>query len=478
MLFNSVEYIIFFVPIVLIIYFFLNKNKLIDVAKCWLVFASLFFYGYITPKYIPILLFSVFFNFALATALTSTTKINKKFLFIFGTVVNLLVLGYFKYTDFFISNVNLIFNTNYNLLHIVLPLGISFFTFQQIAYLSDSYQGKTKEYDFLSYALFIVFFPQLVAGPIVHHSEMMPQFSALRNNFLNWKNLSRGLFLFLVGLFKKVIIADTLAKWATIGFDTNTSLSVLEAWITMLSYTFQIYYDFSGYTDMALGIALMFNIKLPQNFNNPYCAIDIQDFWRRWHMTLSRFLKDYIYIPLGGNRKGKLRTYVNLFLVFLICGFWHGASWLFVLWGAIHGIASIINRLWQKTNIILPKYISWLITFLFVNFAWVLFRAQTLERAGEIYKSALNLNAFSIPKIYGETIQFCPQVSSIQFWDTISLFLAPVLIAVVFIKFFHNIPKNLKTNNFYMTLFVVLFMLCMFKILSPNYTSPFIYFNF
>src|SRR5574344_1675498 len=309
MLFNSIEYIFLFVPFVLIIYLFLNKKHLIVLSKCWLILASFFFYGYLTPKYIPLLIFSIFINFAVGSALNTNLKTNKQLVFIIGIIINLLFLGYFKYMNFFIQNINSVFHSHLTLLHIILPLGISFFTFQQIAYLCDSYEGKAKEYDFLNYTLFIVFFPQLVAGPIVHHGEMIPQFNSLKNKFINWQNLSKGLFLFLIGLFKKVIIADTLAKWATLGFESNSALSFFEAWTTILSYTFQIYYDFSGYTDMALGVALMFNIKLPQNFNNPYKSIDIEDFWRRWHMTLSKFLKNYVYIPLGGNSRVPVRIY-------------------------------------------------------------------------------------------------------------------------------------------------------------------------
>lgn len=478
MLFNSFDYILFFVPIVLFLYFLFNKFHLIVIGKSWLILASLFFYGYITPKYIPLLLFSIFFNFAVSSALNSKNKANKKVLLIFGILINILLISYFKYMDFFIANINAVFNSHIQLLHIVLPLGISFFTFQQIAYLCDSYEGKTKEYDFLSYSLFVLFFPQLVAGPIVHHEEMVPQFEKLKNKFLNWKNLSEGLLVFTVGLFKKVIIADTLAKWAALGFDGGANLSFLEAWITIFSYTFQIYYDFSGYTDMALGVAQMFNIKLPQNFNNPYRSIDIQDFWRRWHMTLSRFLKDYVYIPLGGNRKGTLRTYLNLFVVFLICGIWHGASWLFVLWGIVHGIAIVINRLWKKLNVNLPYWFAWSLNFLFVSLAWVLFRSDSLTTASGIYKSAIGLCGFAIPKISHFKITFKPLISNIDGWETISLVVLPLLVAVVFFTKFHENIKSLQPNKIYMFAIIFMAIFSFAVIFSPKYISPFIYFNF
>lgn len=482
MLFNSLEYIFLFVPIVLCVYFFLNKKHLVVGASVWLVIASLFFYGYLNPSYLlPLILISICFNFAVGSGLNNLkfkSKINKKAILIFGLICNLLLLGYFKYMDFFISSINSLLQLDFRLLHIILPLGISFFTFTQIAYLVDSYQGKTKEYDFLNYALFVVFFPHLVAGPIIHHSEMMPQFYSLRNKFINWKNLSEGLFLFLVGLFKKVIIADTLAKWASLGFDSTSQLSCLEALTSVLSYCFQIYYDFSGYTDMALGVAKMFNIDLPQNFNNPYRAIDLQDFWHRWHMTLSRFLRDYVYIPLGGNRKGTARTYINLMIVFTLCGLWHGASWMFVIWGVLHGVAIVINRLWRKLNINLPVWLSWLITFSYVNFTWIFFRAENLSIAKNIIKSLCGFNGFAVPKIYGLLIEYSPDISKIDKWDTALLFIIPLLILVIFVKFFHEIPKNLKPNYAYSILMVILFVLVLFKLFMPDYSSPFIYFNF
>lgn len=291
------------------IYFALNKQKLTKASKSFLVFSSLFFYSYWNILYLPLILISMLFNYTIGLTLAKVNKkVSNKTLLSIGIISNLALLGYFKYADFFIDNVNFIFSANLPSLNIILPLAISFFTFQQIAYLVDSYRQQTKEYDFLNYALFVTFFPQLIAGPIVHHKEMMPQFANLKNKLINYKNIALGLFIFSFGLFKKVIIADTFAIWATNGFDNATTLSFIEAWATSLSYTFQLYFDFSGYTDMAIGLALLFNIKLPINFNSPYKSLNIQEFWRRWHITLSRFLKDYIYIPLGGNRRGGGQT--------------------------------------------------------------------------------------------------------------------------------------------------------------------------
>ncbi len=383
MLFNSYVFIFVFLPLVFFVYFFLNKKRLSTLAKAFLVSASLFFYAYWSVYYLPILLGSIIFNFLISKFLA---KHQSKAILIFGIVCNLALLGYFKYADFLISNLNAIANTNLSLLHIALPLALSFVTFQQIAYLVDSYNKQTKENSFLNYCLFITFFPQLIAGPIVHHKEMMSQFANKFNLIKNYKFIALGLFVFSIGLFKKSVVADTFSIFANAGFDVEGNLTFLQAWATSLSYTFQLYFDFSGYCDMAIGLALLFNIRLPINFNSPYKALNIQDFWHRWHITLSRFLRDYIYIPLGGNRGGQSRTYLNLFLVFLIGGLWHGAAWTFVVWGALHGVAIVIHRCWQKLNFKLNKIIAWIITFNFVNFTWIFFRAKSFEDAMKVIR--------------------------------------------------------------------------------------------
>lgn len=336
MLFNSFEFIFLFLPFIFLLYFYLLHKRLIIGAKGILVFSSLFFYSWWNIAYLPIILSSMLINFVVGNTIGKQQRITifqKKVLLIFGIVFNLGLLAYFKYADFFLENLNNVFDASFPILDLALPLAISFFTFQQIAYLVDSYKGETTEYDFLNYALFVTFFPQLIAGPIVHHKEMMPQFMSKWNLVRNYKNIAAGLFIFSIGLFKKLIIADTFAQWANYGFDQAEILTVVEAWVTSLSYTFQLYYDFSGYTDMAIGAALLFNIRLPINFNSPYKAHNIQDFWRRWHITLSRFLRDYIYIPLGGNRSGSFRTSCNLMATFIIGGIWHGAGWTFIFWG-------------------------------------------------------------------------------------------------------------------------------------------------
>jgi len=312
-----------------------------------------------------------------------------------GILFNLGLLGFFKYADFFIVNLNRVFDIGVGALDMALPLAISFFTFQQIAYLVDCFQKDTQEYDFLNYCLFVSFFPQLIAGPIVHHREMMPQFMRLKTKTLNWSNVSTGIFIFCLGLFKKVVVADSFAQWANAGFDAGHALGLFEAWGASLSYTFQIYYDFSGYTDMAIGAALLFNIRLPVNFNSPYKALSIQDFWRRWHITLSRWLRDYVYIPLGGNRRGQNRTYLNLFVTFLLGGLWHGAGWTFVVWGATHGAVMVVHRFWGSKGLKMPAPIAWLTTFLFINATWVFFRAETFDGALKVLSGMTGLNGLS-----------------------------------------------------------------------------------
>lgn len=408
MLFNSPTYLFLFLPLSVVVYFSLNRIRLTIIAKAWLVMASLFFYGYWNTDYLLLIIGSILTNFAIGSALhrskqqPSSRKPSRKRILTAGILINLGLLAYFKYADFFISNINQALTNQIPALELALPLAISFFTFQQIAYLVDSYQQDTQEYDFLNYCLFVTFFPQLIAGPIVHHREMMPQFMRARNALPHWSNIAQGLFIFSIGLFKKIVIADSFAVWANEGFNHPGDLSTMEAWATSLSYTFQLYYDFSGYSDMAIGAALLFNIRLPINFNSPYKALSIQDFWRRWHITLSSWLRDYLYIPLGGNRNGDIKTYCNLFLTFLLGGLWHGAGWTFVIWGALHGLALAIHRLWQQLGLKMNRFAGWACTFLFVNAAWVIFRAENLDSAIRIYRGMLGLNGFQLSEKYAD----------------------------------------------------------------------------
>lgn len=328
MLFNSYEFILVYLPITLICYYQLAKYLTPNIAKYFLIFASLCFYSYWDVKNLPILIFSILVNYIIAHFLEK--KHSKKLLFL-GIAFNLLYLGYFKYTDFFISNMDNFLGMNLDLQHITLPLGISFFTFTQTAYLVDVYRGETKEYAKSDYLLFVTIFPHLIAGPILYHKDMIPQFSKLENYKVNYKNIYYGLLWFTIGLFKKVIIADKLAVWANTAFNNYEKLTTVDAWFGSLAYTLQLYFDFCGYSEMAIGLGLMFNYNLPINFNLPYRACSIIDFWRRWHMTLSAFLKNYLYIPLGGNRNGHHMR--NILVTMLLGGLWHGAGWTFVMWG-------------------------------------------------------------------------------------------------------------------------------------------------
>ncbi len=404
MLFNSYAFIFFYLPVVLIGFFRLARINHAYAAG-WLALSSLFFYGYWNPAYIGLLLGSILCNYAfgmwIAKSRSEERGIRKKHLLMVAIAANLLLLAYYKYANFFISNVDLLAGTHWDMGNIILPLGISFFTFTQIAFLVDTYQGKVREYNFIHYVLFVTYFPHLIAGPILHHKEMMPQFARSSSYQINWEHVANGLMLFTLGLCKKTLLADALAPYANgvfNGVESGILPTSYEAWAGALAYTMQLYFDFSGYTDMALGIALLFNIRLPANFDSPYKATSIIDFWRRWHMTLSRFLRDYLYIPLGGNRKGKVRRYLNLMITMLLGGLWHGAGWTFVAWGALHGIYLAINNIWRDAAAgKLPGWIikpaSGAITFIAVVAAWVVFRSADIVHAKTMLEAMFGIHA-------------------------------------------------------------------------------------
>tara|TARA_R110002110_G_scaffold91264_1_gene237362 strand:- start:12218 stop:13771 length:1554 start_codon:yes stop_codon:yes gene_type:complete len=406
-LFNSFEFIFLFLPVSLAGYFLLARYSTFEMALGFLVLASLFFYGYWNPAYLLLILFSIVFNFAIGRRLAIGQSSTNRFLFLLGIVVNLSLLGYFKYANFFVDNLNAVLGTHWSIGNIFLPLAISFFTFQQISYLVDAWQGKTSEYNFLHYCLFVCFFPQLIAGPIVHHREILPQFMRPENLSPNWSNFAVGVSIFALGLFKKTVIADSLSVYVSPVYDTTGGeIDFFLAWGSTLAYTFQLYFDFSGYSDMAVGCARMFGVRLPVNFFSPYKSTSIIEFWRRWHITLSRFLRDYLYIALGGNRKGRYRRYVNLFLTMLLGGLWHGAGWPFVVWGALHGTYLMINHGWKKLtdtanfNLVdnrLYTTFCWAVTFVAVVFSWVYFRAPTLEQANHIALAMLGQSGFELP---------------------------------------------------------------------------------
>jgi alginate O-acetyltransferase complex protein AlgI len=461
MLFNSHFYIFIFLPLSAVIYFLLNRFKFIMGGRLFLIASSLLFYGWTHPAYVPLLLGSICFNYLIARSITSPISgvfwASKNVRLVLGVSGNILLLSYFKYADFFITSLNLAAGTQVQLLRLVLPAGISFFTLNQIGYLVDSWRGTIKEHRLLSYVQFVSFFPYILAGPIVRYGEVAPQLSCLNNNLFDYKNISEGVYLFFIGLFKKVVLADTLAVWANNGFDSVVTLTLVEAWVTSLSYTLQLYFDFSGYTDMALGTALIFNVKVPVNFNSPYKALDIQEFWRRWHMTLGRYMRDYVYIPLGGNRVSQIHILGNLMITFLIIGIWHGAGLTFIVWGCMHGAAMISQRLWKRSHIIMPRPVAWFLTFNFVNGAWIFFRAK-------------NFAGFQ-----GYGVRFGEVVGSIGGNDRTFIWIISLLLICLFFKNSNEMAQNFKPNVFRL---IFISLVAVLAILHVSSYSEFVYFRF
>jgi D-alanyl-lipoteichoic acid acyltransferase DltB (MBOAT superfamily) len=408
-LFNSYEFLLLFLPIALGGYYTTSRTLGQRTAIAWLALCSLFFYGWWNPAYIGLMVASILANYGFGLLLAS--RYRSKIVLALSVAANLILLGHYKYTDFFIANINEMAGTTWALHHIILPLGISFFTFTQIAYLVDVYRGEVREYRIVDYFLFVTYFPHLIAGPIIHHKEMMPQFMKPAAEQINARNFMAGLVLFTIGLAKKILVADRVMVYVSPVFSAaehGATLTFFEAWGGALAYTIQLYFDFSGYVDMALGISLLFGIRLPLNFDSPYKATNIIDFWRRWHMTLSRFLRDYLYIALGGNRKGKVRRYANLWITMLLGGLWHGAGWSFVIWGGLHGAYLCINHGWRAVcgnrPPILPKALRTPlyggITFLAVVVAWVFFRAETAHGAWQILQGMAGVNGATLPLKY------------------------------------------------------------------------------
>ena len=493
MLFNSYIFIFLFLPVTLIGYFSLGKFKLVRAAKIWLLLTSLFFYGYWNPPYLLLMLGSIIFNHQMGNAIASLKLKSQraKLLLWIGIIINLASICYYKYANFFLSSVNVIFRKNIVFNEIFLPLAISFYTFTQIAYLVDAYRGETKEnkYDIITYSLFVAFFPQLIAGPILRHDELIPQLDKLKNYLFSHKNFAYGITLFILGLSKKVLIADNISPWVATAFNNINDLTFIEAWVGALSYTFQLYFDFSGYSDMAIGLGLMFNIKLPINFNSPYKATSISDFWRRWHITLSNFLRDYLYIPLGGSRKGELRRYTNLITTMLLGGLWHGAGWTFVLWGGLHGVYLSINHWWRKLKTPFPSWFAWSITFLAVIFSWVLFRAITLNDGLKMIATMTGFYGITLPGEPSGKLAILSNLGiQLQRWSTLNYL--PVLggsrllaiLSLIGLTFWVKLLPNTQEvmqkmqPNWWWTIIVGLMMsICL---LSLNRVSEFLYFQF
>lgn len=399
MLFNSQQFLLIFLPLTLILYFALAGK---ESSRIWvLISASLFFYAYWDLRFLPLLIASVMLNWSCSLLYASHPY---KSILIAGVALNLLIIGFFKYTNFIIGNVTATAGVGFAPWNIILPLGISFFTFQQISYLVDLKRGAAPVYPFHKYLLYVTFFPQLIAGPIVRHDEIIGQYALDPMREGVYERLSKGFVLLFIGLFKKMILADTVAKTASFLFNdaaTGNTLSFYGSWVAAAAYALQIYYDFSGYSDMAIGLGSMFGLSIPVNFNAPYLAVSIRDFWRRWHITLSRFLRDYLYIPMGGSWFGVPRQMTALMVTMLLGGLWHGAGWTFVVWGGLHGLALVANHIWGKTGVSLPTPFGWILTLIFVVFGWVIFRADNLGTAVAIIRSMVGMNgvSFDLPDI-------------------------------------------------------------------------------
>jgi D-alanyl-lipoteichoic acid acyltransferase DltB (MBOAT superfamily) len=460
-LFNSYAFLLAFLPLTAAGYFVLCATRFAPYSQSWLMAASLLFYSVWNPLYVPLLLGSIVFNFTLSRGMwaRAAAPIEARRLLVCGIAGNLLLLGYFKYSDFFIANVNYAAGAHIPLLHVVLPLGISFFTFTQIAFLVDTWQRRASRPGFVNYALFVSYFPHLLAGPILHHREMMPQFEDAQNHRINYANLARGLLQFSLGLAKKVLLADSLAEIADAGFQEPDRWAMADAWLIALAYTLQLYFDFSGYTDMAIGMSRMLNIRLPINFDTPYRATSIQDFWRRWHITLSRFLREYVYVPLGGNRAGLPASSRNLVVTFLLGGLWHGAGWTFIIWGALHGCAMVVQRWWRELGIPLPAWLAWLLTFLFVNVAWVFFRAASLRDAIALLQGMGGWHGVGAPGMSARDIVLLAAALALALLGPNSNVIAAT--------------QQLRVRN---SAFAAALLAASFLALSQ--TSPFIYFNF
>jgi alginate O-acetyltransferase complex protein AlgI len=410
MLFNSYAFVFFFLPVCWLVYATMRTWEFTRLSIAWLVLCSFGFYGWWNPSFLSVFVGSVFFNYLASYTLACSRSLWMRRMVLYSSIgLNILMLAYFKYTMFGVATFNDVFGTSFSVGQILLPIGISFFTFQQIAFLVDSYQGKSGVPKLLDYCLFVAFFPQLIAGPIVHHKQMMPQFSDSVGSRKLASDLAVGVTIFAIGLFKKVMIADEMAMHASPVFDAahvGTQPTITEAWIAALSYTMQLYFDFSGYSDMAIGIARMFGILLPLNFNSPYKATSIVEFWRSWHITLSQFLRDYLYIPLGGSRGGDFLRYRNLMITMLLGGLWHGAGWTFVVWGGLHGAYLVVNHWWSgnrlgkhlrdSMNPYMYRMSSWVVTFGAVVFAWVLFRAASWDAAMRMVTAMLGMHGLEL----------------------------------------------------------------------------------
>lgn len=486
----SYSFILIFLPIVVAGWFHLNKRGLTGIAKVFLLLASLYFYAMagvqqLIALSVSICLVYIIGNFGFTEKVPGKIR---KLILIVGIALNLGALAYCKYLTYFETLLNDHAGTDFTFTAIVIPLGISYFTFSQIAYLVDSYKDMSNKYSFLDYALFVSFFPKVTVGPIALSSEMIPQFNDESRKKVNYENLSKGLYGFTFGLAKKLLIADSLSPFVDLGYQNILNLGTTNALMVIVSYTMQIYFDFSGYCDMAVGICRMMNFDLPDNFDAPYRSLSIAEFWKRWHITLTRFFRNYLYIPLGGNRKGKFRTYLNNFLIFFLSGLWHGAATTYVVWGVIHGIGAIFSKIASPVMKKLPKCIRWFLTFAFVNLAWVYFRAPDFETAnlmikelftGGIIPVNITMVASTIPP-EGDLIQWIVLKLAPQ-WTYYSgsiILIGLMIFAVIASTLFKTTAervKNFKPSKPGIALTVILLV---WSVLSLSEVTQFIYVNF
>ncbi len=495
MLFNSYVFVFLFFPVCLLGYYMLTSRHRTTAAKVFLIAMSFWFYGYFNVLYLLIMVCSIGGNYLFHRLLSRRAR---KEIMILAVALNLSVLFYFKYYDFFISTVNTVFGTSAALKHILLPLGISFFTFQQISFVIDTYRGEVKDCPLADYALFVSFFPQLIAGPIVNHDEMLPQFERIGKEYVQWEKIAEGFGLFILGLSKKVLLADTFGAGVDYGYANVELLGRADAALVIFFYAMQLYFDFSGYCDMARGIAKMLGMEIPVNFDSPYKAHNIVDFWKRWHITLNRFFTKYVYIPLGGNRKGAARMYVNLLIVFLLSGLWHGAGWNYIVWGAMHGVLYVLTRLYQKnlrpyltqkaSGAILHKImtiVSQILLFLYVSAAGVYFRAESIAQANRMLWAAI---AGPVQKMSMEFAE-CFQVD--ELWYVIKvlrldnmaysryilmwvLFAAGIYLAMIG----RNAAQRMERVKYRTWTTVVFSVLAVWCVLTFSKVSTFLYFNF
>lgn len=477
MLFNSIEYIFIFIPIVFIGYFLLNRIKLYQTAKVFLIIASLYFYGSYKIEYVGIIVLTILLNYAISGVFSKDVSLSsKKFILTFGIIANILILYSFRYFNFLSEFFAKFSICPLDTFKIVMPIGISFFMLQQISYIVDCYKDKVKSYSLIDYTLFVCFFPQLIMGPIVRHQEMIPQFNDMKNKVINQNNIFIGLFIFTVGLLKKVVISDEFSTFISYVTNSQAFDNFYTVWLLGITKILQGYFDFSGYCDMAMGSAFLFNISLPWNFNSPYKATSILDYWKRWNKTLMRFLSDYVYKPLGSDKLGEKRTYLNIMIMFFVYGCWQGLTVTNIVYGLINGILVCVNKFWEKLKIQIPKPISIAMTFVTLIFLSTLIMAENLQTSFTLLKSMLGINVSFTPlQIMGTNLIF-----TVKDFTALTLSLPILLLALVCVLFLKNSCElsriYVKANNAFLT--CILAIVFVFSVLSITKSTEFLYFIF